>query len=108
MHKLLPKIDSPLELHQMSAAELKQLAAHALESQKTFDDFAAAVRQELPQVDRVCLTTISDGELRVEKASYPGKVIDHMTINPNGAPTALCRSIADRTTPWRNPVGQRR
>jgi peroxiredoxin len=53
--------------------ELKRLAAHALESQKAFDEFAAAVHKALPQVDRVCVTTISNSNLKVEKASYPGR-----------------------------------
>jgi thiol-disulfide isomerase/thioredoxin len=53
--------------------ELKKLAEGALESQKSFDAFAAALRRSLPKVDRVCLTTYSDGNLRVERASYPGK-----------------------------------
>ncbi len=57
---------------------LKRLAARALESQKTFDEFAAAVHKVFPQVDRVCVTTIADGKLKVEKASYPGRPTLHL------------------------------
>jgi hypothetical protein len=58
--------------------DLKELARHALESDRAFDAFAAALRKTLPQVDRVCLTSVSAGRLKVERASYPGDVARHM------------------------------
>src|SRR5262249_39319515 len=36
--------------------------------------FAAGVHQAFPKVDRVCVTTIANGNLRVEKAIYTGPV----------------------------------
>src|SRR6516162_6857744 len=54
--------------------DLKKAAARALNSQQDFDALAAAVHKAVPQVDRVCLTTISLGKLKVEYASYPGAV----------------------------------
>jgi peroxiredoxin len=57
--------------------ELEKLAQHALDSQATFDAFAAAVHKALPKVDRVCVTKFTDGKLRVERSSYPGAVSSH-------------------------------
>jgi peroxiredoxin len=54
--------------------ELKKLAQHALQSDAAFDAFAKALHEKMPKVDRLCLTTISGGNLKVEFASYPGKV----------------------------------
>jgi hypothetical protein len=42
--------------------------------QTAFDAFAAALHRAQPKVDRVCLTTYSDGKLKVERAAYPGDV----------------------------------
>ena len=58
--------------------ELKRLAQHALDSDKAFDAFAAAVHKKLPQVDRVCFSTYAGGSLKVEHASYPGDVSRHI------------------------------
>jgi hypothetical protein len=55
-------------------AQLKKLAQHALESEEAFDAFTKAVHKQYPKVDRVCLSTISGGNLKVELASYAGKV----------------------------------
>jgi peroxiredoxin len=55
-------------------AELKKLTRQALKSEESFDAFATALHEKMPKVDRVCLTTISGGNLTVEFASYPGKV----------------------------------
>jgi thiol-disulfide isomerase/thioredoxin len=54
--------------------KLKELAGKALDSQQAWDAFAAAVRTEVPQIDRVCLTYFIGASLRVERSAYPGKV----------------------------------
>jgi peroxiredoxin len=54
--------------------ELKALAGKALQSDEAFDEFAAAVRKRLPQVDRLCYSTINGGILKMERASYPGDI----------------------------------
>lgn len=69
-----PAFQPPVVKKPALAPELRKLAAHALESQKTFDEFADALHKAFPKVDRVCFTTIANGNLKVEKASYPGKV----------------------------------
>ncbi|HEV3203655.1 MAG TPA: redoxin domain-containing protein, partial [Gemmataceae bacterium] len=46
--------------------EIQKLAKQALASDKDFEAFAAAVHKAFPKVDRVCVTTISNGNLRVE------------------------------------------
>jgi peroxiredoxin len=56
-------------------AALKEKAIHALDSQKAFEQFAAAVKEKLPKVDRVCFTDYTHGNLRVERCAYPGKVL---------------------------------
>jgi hypothetical protein len=61
-------------------AELQKLASAARQSDEAFDAFAAAVRKAYPQVDRVCLTSIAGGILRVERASYPGTVESKMAL----------------------------
>jgi peroxiredoxin len=58
--------------------ELRELAIHARDSKEAFAAFAAAVHKTLPQVDRVCMTSFSDGKLKVEQASYPGTVAKHV------------------------------
>jgi peroxiredoxin len=70
--KYVPKPLPPLD------PALKERARHALESAEAFDAFAAAVHKALPQVDRVCLTTVTDGNLRVDRVSYPGQVARHV------------------------------
>ena len=54
--------------------DIQKLSRQALTSDKDFETFATAVHKAFPKVDRVCLTTIANGNLRVEKASYPGQV----------------------------------
>jgi peroxiredoxin len=71
-------------------AELKRLAAHALESQAAFEAFAAGVRKAVPQVDRVCVTTYSHDTLRVERAAYPGAVSPHFAEAGFTAPGRAC------------------
>jgi len=55
-------------------AKLKGLAQHAIESDEAFAAFAKAVNKALPQVDRVCVTDYSGGQLKVERANYCGSV----------------------------------
>jgi peroxiredoxin len=55
-------------------AELKKAARHALDSEEAFEALAKALHEKMPKVDRVCLTTIAGGNLKVEFASYPSKV----------------------------------
>ncbi|HEV3083291.1 MAG TPA: hypothetical protein VGY66_26130, partial [Gemmataceae bacterium] len=54
--------------------ELQKLAEHALDSQETFDAFAAAVHKVLPKIDRVCVSIFASDRLRVVRASYPGEI----------------------------------
>jgi peroxiredoxin len=54
--------------------ELQKLAEHALDSQETFDAFAAAVHKVLPKVDRVCVSIFANDRLKVVRASYPGEI----------------------------------
>ncbi len=72
--KPIVKEKSPLD------AELQKLAANALKSDEAFEAFATAVRKAHPQVDRVCVTMINGGVLRVERASYPGNVESKMAM----------------------------
>jgi peroxiredoxin len=53
--------------------KLKELAGKALTSQPAWEEFAAAVRNEVPKVDRVCVTYFIGENLRVEHSAYPGK-----------------------------------
>ncbi len=66
--KVLPALDP----------ELDKLAKEALGSKEAFDAFAKAVHQKLPQVDRLCVTSVTDGNLLVQRSAYPGKEIPHM------------------------------
>jgi peroxiredoxin/mono/diheme cytochrome c family protein len=66
--KVLPKLDP----------ELEKLATAALGSQDGFNAFAKAVHDKLPQIDRLCVTSVTDGNLVVEKSAYPGKTIPHI------------------------------
>ena len=58
--------------------ELSKLAASAMTSQKAFEAFAKAVHGKLPQVDRVCVTSVTNDNLRVMHSAYPGKEIPHL------------------------------
>jgi peroxiredoxin len=62
------------------APVLQQSAQTALSSDDAFAKFANEVHKALPQVDRVCLTTINGGSLKVEHASYPGNVERKMAL----------------------------
>ena len=44
-----------------------ELANQALTSQSKMNQFGQQLKQQLPQLDRVCWTAITDGELRVER-----------------------------------------
>ena len=65
--KPLPKLD----------AEIASLAHAALDSQTAFDAFAKAVHEKLPQVDRLCVTSVQDGNYVVQRSAYPGKTFKH-------------------------------
>jgi len=60
------------------APELSKLANSALSSQKDFNAFAKAVHDKLPQVDRLCVTSVTSENLRVVYSAYPGKKIFHL------------------------------
>jgi thiol-disulfide isomerase/thioredoxin len=53
---------------------LRDLARHATDSDEAFRAFGAALKKAVPQVDRVCLTSIDDGTVKVEYSAYPGDV----------------------------------
>jgi hypothetical protein len=63
--KALPKLDP----------ELAELAHAALSSKSAFDAFAKAVHEKLPQVDRVCVTSVDDSIYFVRRSAYPGKAV---------------------------------
>ena len=70
-------------------ADLARLAHAALGSQPAFDAFAKAVHEKLPQVDRVCVTSVQDGNYVVQRSAYPGKKITHF------AETGFQAAVAD-------------
>ena len=77
--KTLPPVD----------ADLAKLASAALESQTAFDAFARAVHEKLPQVDRVCVTSVQDGNYVVHRSAYPGKKVDHFAETGFKAPARM-------------------
>jgi len=77
--KALPKLD----------AELVKLAQAALDSQTAFDVFAKAVHARLPQVDRVCVTSVADGNYVVQRSAYPGKKVVHFAETGFKAPAKV-------------------
>ncbi len=66
--KALPPLDPKLD----------KLARAALSSQEAFDAFAKGVHEKLPQVDRLCVTSVVDGNLLVQRSAYPGKTVPHI------------------------------
>ncbi len=52
--------------------ELEKLARAALSSEEAFEKFGAALRKALPKADRVCVSAMADGKLKVERAAHPG------------------------------------
>jgi peroxiredoxin len=77
--KSLPKLD----------ADLARLAHAALDSQPAFDAFARAVHEKLPQVDRVCVTSVQDGNYLVQRSAYPGKKVAHFAETGFKAPSRM-------------------
>ena len=65
-------------VYQALDPELEKLAKLALTSQEAFEAFAKAVHEKLPQVDRLCVTSVTDGNLWVQHSAYPGKKIPHI------------------------------
>jgi peroxiredoxin len=70
-------------------AELAKLAHAALQSQTAFDAFARAVHEKLPQVDRVCVTSVEDGNYIVQRSAYPGKKVAHFAETGFKAPARM-------------------
>jgi peroxiredoxin/mono/diheme cytochrome c family protein len=68
---------------------LAKLAHTALDSQTAFDAFAAAVHEKLPQVDRVCVTSVQDGNYVVQRSAYPGKKLSHFAETGFKAPSRM-------------------
>jgi hypothetical protein len=77
--KAVPKLD----------AELAELAHAALGSQTAFDAFAKAVHEKLPQVDRVCVTSVDDSNYLVRRSAYPGKQVTHFAETGFKAPSRM-------------------
>ncbi len=69
--------------------DLARLAHAALDSQTAFDAFARAVHEKLPQIDRVCVTTMQDGSYVVQRSAYPGKKVDHFAETGFEAPARM-------------------
>jgi peroxiredoxin/mono/diheme cytochrome c family protein len=70
-------------------ADLTKLAHAALDSQTAFDAFARAVHEKLPQVDRVCVTSVQDGNYVVQRSAYPGKTVSHFAESGFKAPSRM-------------------
>jgi peroxiredoxin len=70
-------------------ANLVKLAHAALESQAAFDAFARAVHEKLPQVDRVCVTSVHDGTYAVQRSAYPGKKVSRFAETGFKAPSRM-------------------
>ncbi len=78
-----PKPRPPLD------ADLVKLAHSSLDSQPAFEAFAKAVHEKLPQVDRVCVTSVQDGNYVVQHSAYPGKPIKHFAETGFKAPSRM-------------------
>ena len=70
-------------------ADLARLAHAALDSQTAFDAFARAVHEKLPQIDRVCVTSVQDGNYIVQRSAYPGKKVAHFAETGFKAPARM-------------------
>jgi peroxiredoxin len=70
-------------------ADLARLAHAALDSQPAFDAFARAVHERLPQVDRVCVTSVADGNYVVQRSAYPGKKVTRFAETGFKAPSRM-------------------
>jgi hypothetical protein len=70
-------------------ADLARLAHAALDSQTAFDAFARAVHEKLPQIDRVCVTSVQDGNYVVQRSAYPGKKVTHFAETGFKAPSRM-------------------
>ena len=46
-----------------------------------------AVHEKLPQIDRVCVTSVQDGNYVVQRSAYPGKKIAHFAETGFKAPS---------------------
>jgi peroxiredoxin/mono/diheme cytochrome c family protein len=79
----LPKTPPALD------ANLATLAHAALDSQAAFDAFATAVHEKLPQVDRVCVTSVQDGNYVVQRSAYPGKTASRFAETGFKAPSRM-------------------
>ena len=83
-----PLTHVPRDLAKLDA-DLTSLAHAALGSQPAFDAFAKAVHERLPQVDRVCVTSVQDGNYVVQRSAYPGKKISHFAETGFKAPSRM-------------------
>ena len=83
-----PKASVPKALPALDA-DLAKLAHAALDSQTAFDAFAKAVHEKLPQVDRVCVTSVQDGNYVVQRSAYPGKKVAHFAETGFKAPSRM-------------------
>jgi hypothetical protein len=83
-----PKASASKSLPALDAG-LAKLAHAALDSQPAFDAFARAVHEKLPQVDRVCVTSVQDGNFVVQRSAYPGKKVSHFAETGFKAPSRM-------------------
>jgi hypothetical protein len=83
-----PKAYVPVALAPLDG-NLTELARAALSSQPAFDAFAKAVHEKLPQVDRVCVTSVQDGNYVVHRSAYPGKKVTHFAETGFKAPSRM-------------------
>jgi hypothetical protein len=47
------------------------------------------VHDKLPQVDRVCVTSVQDGNYVVQRSAYPGKTVSHFAETGFKAPSRM-------------------
>jgi peroxiredoxin len=55
-------------------SELRKLIASAFESDEAFDRLGRELQRRVPQLDRMCLATVSDGKMRIERAVQSARI----------------------------------
>ena len=54
--------------------DLRKLIAGATGSDEAFDRLGRALQKRVPQLDRMCLATVSDGKMRIERAVQSARI----------------------------------
>lgn len=72
--------------------EIKQLAAKATQSPEDFMAFGLALQKKVPQLDRICLTVVEEGKLKIEQAAQSRdlqKLLGGRGVEVRAAPLAI-------------------